>query len=299
MLIRIIMMLSCLLFYDNAQAYHSVDTRGPSYPYISGDSFRFFCDFVYDELDRSLLPEAIQEGNTIFVKTDYLHEFFYKIHPYINNPYILITHNSDYPAPWNFASFLEDKKIIAWFGQNVENCHPKLHAIPIGFANSCWGHGHIDTINQFKNDSFTFHKKNIFLYMNFNIGTCPGERGYVASLFQHKPYCHVSSNLSVSAYLQQLNNSKFTLSPRGNGLDAHRTWEALLMGSIPIVKTSTIDSLFDELPVVIVKSWEEVNEDFLNQKWEEMSKKTYRLEKLYFNYWADLINSYRTKCKSS
>jgi hypothetical protein len=52
----------------------------------------------------------------------------------------------------------------------------------------------------------------------------------------------------------------FVISPHGNGLDCHRTWEALILNSAPIVKTSPLDRLYTALgmPVVIVNDWSEV-----------------------------------------
>ena len=50
----------------------------------------------------------------------------------------------------------------------------------------------------------------------------------------------------------------FEISPQGNGLDCYRTWEALLLQTIPIVRSSTLDPLYDGLPVAIVDSWEDV-----------------------------------------
>ena len=61
------------------------------------------------------------------------------------------------------------------------------------------------------------------------------------------------------------NQSKyaFVLSPHGNGLDCHRTWEALCLGCIPIVKTSAIDYLYEDLPVLIVKEWFDITKEIL------------------------------------
>ena len=50
----------------------------------------------------------------------------------------------------------------------------------------------------------------------------------------------------------------FVISPHGNGLDCYRTWEALLMGCIPIVKRSPIDYLYADLSVAIVDEWSEI-----------------------------------------
>ena len=55
----------------------------------------------------------------------------------------------------------------------------------------------------------------------------------------------------------------FVISPFGSGLDCHRTWEALALGCIPIVRSSAMDPLFDRLPVPIVKDWADVTRDFL------------------------------------
>ena len=37
---------------------------------------------------------------------------------------------------------------------------------------------------------------------------------------------------------------KFGVSPRGNGLDTHRTWEMLFFGMVPIVLSSSLNRLF-------------------------------------------------------
>jgi len=47
----------------------------------------------------------------------------------------------------------------------------------------------------------------------------------------------------------------FVLSPPGVGRDAHRTWEALALGCIPIVHALGIEEVFDGLPVVVVANW--------------------------------------------
>jgi hypothetical protein len=58
------------------------------------------------------------------------------------------------------------------------------------------------------------------------------------------------------------------ISPHGNALDCYRTWEALLMGCIPIVKRSPIDYLYADLPVAIVDEWSQITALNL-QRWLE------------------------------
>ncbi len=57
----------------------------------------------------------------------------------------------------------------------------------------------------------------------------------------------------------------FVISPHGNGVDCHRTWEALALGCVPIVRTSPLDALYEGLPVLIVSNWCEVTADFLRR----------------------------------
>jgi len=65
---------------------------------------------------------------------------------------------------------------------------------------------------------------------------------------------------------------KFGLSPRGNGLDCHRTWEMLFFGMIPIVKTGPLDYLYENLPVLVLNEGDDlckpnILENFY-QQWE-------------------------------
>jgi hypothetical protein len=272
----------------------NANERGSSEPFISGDSFRANADFTWDELSKDIDPELVQHGSIIFLKTDFMEEFFTTVHPHIPYPYILVTHNSDFHVPGKYGAYLDDPKIMAWFGQNVENCdHPHLHRIPIGIANQMWRHGNVETFKHMQLQT-SGSERNILLYMNFSPGTFLEERSKVVEMFKDKPYCVASEpQKDLSAYLADLADSKFVLSPRGNGLDCHRTWEALLMGAIPIVRTSSLDPMYEDLPVVIVKDWSEIDESFLNRKYEEMNARHLDLDKMYFAYWLEGIRSFK------
>jgi hypothetical protein len=94
-------------------------------------------------------------------------------------------------------------------------------------------------------------------------------------------------------YLNELASCKFVLSPRGNGIDTHRTWETLYLGSIPIVKTSSLDPMYEGLPVLIVQNFEDITERFLEEKYEEMSHTTYNLQRLNSSYWFSEMTKYK------
>jgi hypothetical protein len=261
--------------------------RISSYPYISGDSFRSIAQFVIDEMRLPFKPSTVKNGDIIFLKTDLLDYFFNELHPRIPNSYILITHNSDYSAPGIFSGMLDDPKIIRWYAQNADIIHDKLCPIPIGIANRYWPWGNVELLLLVKQNAVHV-KKNHLLYANFTQES-HSERVLVQHIFTDKSFCYKPGRKPWDRYLLDLAESKFVLSPRGNGLDCHRTWEALIMGSIPIVKSSPIDALYIDLPVIIINDWNEVTQSFLAQKYKELMARSFNDEKKYFSYWNNQI----------
>ena len=73
-----------------------------------------------------------------------------------------------------------------------------------------------------------------------------------------------------SEWLYDMSRYKFAISPRGNGLDCHRTWEMLAIGVIPIVLSSSLDSVFRDIPaVLIVEDWTHVTKEVLERHWDK------------------------------
>ncbi len=260
-------------------------------PYVSGDTFRGYADFAYDELALPFSPASVKKGNTIFVGGDYVPNFFLKIHPWIREPYILITHNSDYSFPGEYSWALDDSKLIAWFTQNQDaTVHPKLHPIPIGLENRQWKPTNVETLQ--KTNAMRL-AKTYLAYFNLAVSSFSSERSIVYAFLGHAPFVYYSERKSYDPFIEDLASSKFVISPRGNGLDTHRIWESLYVGSFPIVKTSSLNALYEGLPIVIVDNWDEVTEEFLERKYSELKSQSLSYEKLYTEYWFRQIDAYK------
>ncbi|CAJ1970228.1 unnamed protein product [Cylindrotheca closterium] len=93
-------------------------------------------------------------------------------------------------------------------------------------------------------------------------------------------------------FFGELKKHRFVISPPGNGLDTHATWEALLCGCIPIVPRSDLDRVFDDLPVWLVDSWEEVTDASVKEKeaYFLANHEKWNWEKLYQPYWKERIH---------
>ncbi|HLB40554.1 MAG TPA: hypothetical protein VJJ83_02080 [Candidatus Babeliales bacterium] len=289
--------------------------RPPSFPYISGDTFRALADHVFDEtvheLDFAQINASlIRTGDSVFVKTDYLKRFFTQLHPRITATYILITHNSDRANPGDYAHYLDDPKLGHWFGCNPDlpQPQPKFTGIPIGLANAYHGmhgeHGVMTAARRALQQKPKLHKRYL-LGLNFAVLTNHTERGRVHALFNQKPYCKVFMDAknrgrqSYKNYLKDLTRTQFVISPHGAGLDCHRTWEALLLGSVPVVQSSTLDGLYTDLPVIVVPKWSQVTRKLLRAQLAAHSTQNFKLERLFFPYWADLISTKQAEIRRS
>ncbi len=264
--------------------------RPGSYPFICGDTFRKIANHIIDETLIPFDPAKVKPGDIIFLNGNYLEIFVTTLHPHINAPYILLTHNSLQPAPGKFEALLNDPKLIAWFGKNITiTNHPKLFPLPLGIPNKHWPWGNIELIKEITNQHI---QKNHLLYLNIDVKT-NNIRKKVQDIFENKSFCYFATRKPYKDYLADMAQSKFVLSPEGAGMDCHRTWEAMLVGSIPIITHSTLDIMFQDLPILFVDKWEDITEEFLEKNYKEITSKHYKLEKLYADYWLRQI--YQTK----
>ncbi|CAF0788524.1 unnamed protein product [Adineta steineri] len=275
---------------------HATSDRNSSYPFISGDTFRAFSDYVYDETRNDNLS-SVKYGDIVFVKTDMLPSFFNSSFDSIREPFVLVTHNSDDPATGRYVKYLRNPKILHWYASNlnVKNLQ-KISPIPIGLANTRWPQGNLDNITfAFKNYRKPWSQRTTFLYVNFAVGTNTVKRTKALSKASTiKNVQIVKGRITFETYLEQTGNAKFVLSPPGNGLDCHRTWEALLMGAVPIVLRSGLDPLFTKTRSIIIGDWSKLSYNFLSS-FNFSLDNNYEPDVLYAEYWRETLFKYRKK----
>ncbi len=267
------------------------EERISSYPYLSGDTWRFFADWRLSK-DEEFDPREVRLGDTVFVEYDQLKRFGRKYLPKIRNRFVLITPNCengvDAPQPGKFACFLESDKISVWFVQNIDQSpSDRLVPIPMGLGNRVWSQGQLEVIDQIVTEAKQEHPRDCVVY--FPLENALAQKEECFSHFKEMPIVSMVEPKRFSDYLQDLTHSRFVLSPPGNGVDCHRTWESLLLGAYPIVLSSTLDPLYQDLPVVVVSDWNEVTEEFLKKKEEEFAARAWNFEKLYAPYWYEKV----------
>ncbi len=265
--------------------------RPSSHPYISGDGFRNLARHIYDETNQRISPGRVAHGDLIFVSTDYAMTFLDEVDPLLNTNYFLITHNSDLPADEGLVS-RSSGKILGWFAQNNTYSHENVVPIPIGLENL--HHYAAGLPEYFRQSHARSGNRKDRIFFGFSIDTNPRERSRAyESASRASCADNLSTRLSQKEYLQRLATYKFVLSPPGNGVDTHRTWEAMYLGVVPIVKDSVAMHSFEELglPLWIVRNWQElesIRESDLAEKYEEL-KGRFSAPALFMEYWRSRI----------
>ena len=135
--------------------------------------------------------------------------------------------------------------------------------IPIGFIDNKYKPHY-----KYTNILLKQHEKSTLIYMNFNMKTNPVKRAECYNTFVDKPWVLIESKVLPELFYEKLAMSKYVLSPEGTGVDCHRIYESIFFNSIPILKSNDLDSFYKKLPVITVKEWSDITEDFLIKNYE-------------------------------
>jgi hypothetical protein len=255
-----------------------------------------------------------KDGDTVYVHCTQLKEFAasMKDNPY---RYILVSGDGDLTFPENlgmdYKAFLENEKLLHMFVNNSSVSHEKLTHLPIGInyhtikegKQSDWGkqqgpaaqNGELSAV-QGGLKPLKERKRKCYGNFHFNKQTDKKyayNREHAIEKIPKELIDYEEKFIPRIETWKKQGEYAFVVSPHGNGLDCHRQWEALCLGCIPIVKTSSIDEVYAKLPVLILKDWSEITQALLDSTVEEFSKTQFDMDRLLLSYWMKQINAYK------
>jgi hypothetical protein len=264
--------------------------------FLDGDFFEGLCNKKYP-CDVNI----INDGDIVYCATHNIINFFDEISK-TDKKIKLLTHNSDTTIfkngedinikiglTFNNKSIKINipNNIKKWYGQNMNIKNDNFFvSLPIGLERKRWSNGskHDIIFNMADNKL----NKDYLLYSNFTMKNNSGRR--ILHKFKNIDWCLYRENkVNFNVYCNEIKKSNFILSPIGNGLDCHRTWESIYLGSIPIVEKNHCMESFKDLPILIVNSFNDINKEMLIDYLSDIKNKNFDMSKLKKEYYYNII----------
>ena len=275
-------------------------------------------DFEY--LNLMINGNDMRDGMSIYVCTDMLPHFIDNILPRISKTFFLVSGDSDATVFGGIIDLCHNPRslelekclqlvnhpnLLKWLSQNCTMIHDKIEQLPIGLdyhtisndPNKPWRASNEGTIPadqetiliSIKNAGKPFYDRLNKIFVNFTVNL-NNENDERTRAIKSIPADLLNLDLEFtvrSSVWKKAIEYAFVLSPFGGGMDCHRTWEALCLGCIPIVKSIGSNKMYEDLPVLIINEWSEVNEELLSATIEKFKTTTFNYDKLSLKYWVD------------
>jgi len=289
----------------NEQDCHFVSSRGLARS----------CDVFPSQLisdSPELNPEDyknIHPGSVVYVTATQLRGFIRQILPNLDAGIVLVTGDADITIPGKYIrkwtlqrKLLSDDRILHWFGQNLSLSHPRVTQIPIGLdyhtlQGEGWkgaehGQGEYQTAREqeagllaIRGSLDALDKRPLTAYANFSFSLNRDRIKAAKALKAQSFMLFEPQRMSRELTWKRQGAASFVISPLGNGVDCHRTWEALVLGCIPVIKRNYLSDLFNDLPVLFVDSWKDISKTRLLRYKQSLTGKTFNWDKLTLAYW--------------
>jgi hypothetical protein len=263
----------------------------------------------------------IRDGELVWVRISWLRSFIQQVLPLVSAKFVLVSGDSDSCVPSELGDLarviLDSPKISRWYTQDYDGSvtSKKISPIPIGIdfhmlsERPIWGENvsspeHQEAVlKSVAGQLLSCKDRKPKVYVDFAWQKGLGLRNYrrfhpligarlkesrrkiARKLRNNENVFSQNGPLPRTELWRQRGEYAFVLSPHGTGLDCHRTWEALALGHIVLTSTSSLDPLYDGLPVVTLKDWNEITFGNL-RKWLQQFQGSCGLqEKLKSCYW--------------
>jgi hypothetical protein len=261
-------------YVDNARAYKFQGVpdwqRRCQWPFVSEDGAASAATWVYHGEGRPWrwAPADVRTGDVVAVRGPGVSRSFWaNVHPHIKVRYIaLVQTEAEDVTPGVYAARAADESLGYWYMLNHDEKHvhesAKLVPLPIGQI------FYTDAAKLFAMATaapppLAAARTAATVLILFTDGTSPDRARARAELRRSLGGSGLLSEPAqlpgAHAMLEHYAKVKFVVSPWGAGPDCHRTWEAIAMGAVPIVRSHKgLAPLFAGEPVVVVERWADV-----------------------------------------
>ena len=277
-----------------AQIYlkRAIRWKRNSSPYISGDAFADFSDFVYNPPRWRNLNRCshISKAKIIYCRSHELQDMLDK-HSHEINAQVIVSGNSDFEF-YSIPSKIP-KSVCALFLQNsFISDHKFIFTIPIGLENYRLS---MNGNPRFLRPRGSYPVRTNRILFGPLSPTHPIRKRVIKEFKEEDPKWDVlSSRLSPKMYGRISNSYNFVAAVRGNGIDTHRIWEALYRGATPVViNDNWWRSLQDLFPQVIsISDWNKGEIENMINSGAKSNFNPLTIEALWMPFWEKKINTF-------
>ncbi len=281
--------------------YSKIDSS----PFLSGYTYRTLASqAIADKNDTHHMkttsigidPDLVGHNSILYVSGVETRRFLINIAPKIKNRFSLVSAMWDDGVDQSYESILPDN-LITWWSINCHINHPKVKPIPLGLQNLHWGWD-----ENVQSDPETYRlirkkEKTKTLLASFSVENNTGERMACLKNAEKTGKLHMKMFLKqdrkndkfVGEYFEEASHYKFVLCPWGAGVDTHRLWESMYLGSIPITRRHYAYRDFEDYPILFVDNWDELQHVDFDAVFEEKSRQLKSENRIYFDHWKNKI----------
>jgi len=244
--------------------------RISSYPYLCPDTYLAKCErVILTPFDlKKFIGENSNKHTTVYLVGDLIDQFI-ESREQIPNIQTLVIGESDATQHEQNLSKLYSK-VGQIFSNNLVGKSDRCSPVPLGIERQAYRSAGRVRNFQKKYQTNTSNRTIPFL-IAWNDATNAKRPIYRAEFQNHFNSLVINQRVAASTIHKLMRKTMFVPSPAGNGIDCHRTWEALYLGAVPVVLRS---EYFGESnwPVLVVDSWSEL-----------LEKKDNELKEIYTN----------------
>ena len=267
-----------------------------------------------DLMSNPEVYREIKDGDVVRLKFSWVKSLLKQVLPLVRSKFILVTADSDLGAPLPIMAealqILEYPNVLHWYAQNCDGPGflGRMSPIPIGIdfhtiaERSHWGEDRSSPEEQqqrlksIRREFRPVRERLRRAYVDFawqpaNTYLPPKRQRVLAQILANECFVFQSKPLPRMQLWRKWGEYAFVLSPHGRGLDCHRTWEALACGNIVLVPSSPLDIMYQGLPVIPVKDWNEITPRKLHAWLADYSGCEIDAERLQSKYWVDKMRT--------
>lgn len=199
--------------------------------------------------------------------------------PNIRKPFCLITTDGDMSVPSDLNrqtvdALLGNPFLLSWYTQNFDGGRSaRIRPFPIGLdlhTRKVWSNPRQRParLRGIATQRPALEASPLKVFCDLGVSVASRDRRDAVLTLRGCDHVDIiRRRISQTAIWRRYARYPFVLSARGNGLDCHRTWEILYLGGIVITRKSSLDSLYDGLPVVLVDDWQAVRDKANLREW--------------------------------